>query len=93
MRIEDGEIAVSSQAMTRGDSDMPELSARVFRDGWFLTSDLGWLDAAGRLFVTGRKKPLIEVAGHKVDPVEVEDVVLGHPKVLGQRTEPHEPSP
>ena len=82
VRIEDGEIAVSSPAMTRGYSDMPELNARVFRDGWFLTGDLGRLDAAGRLFVTGRKKRLIEVAGHKVDPVEVEDVVLAHPKVL-----------
>jgi long-chain acyl-CoA synthetase len=31
--------------------------------------------------VTGRKKLLIEVAGHKVDPIEVEDVVRLHPKV------------
>jgi long-chain acyl-CoA synthetase len=81
VRIEDGEIAVSSPAMTRGYSDMKELNRRVFRDGWFRTGDLGHLDAAGRLFVTGRKKLLIEVAGHKVDPVEVEDVVLAHPAV------------
>jgi long-chain acyl-CoA synthetase len=78
---DDGEIAVSSPAMTRGYADMDELNQRVFRDGWYLTGDLGRLDDEGRLFVTGRKKLLIEVAGHKVDPVEVEDVVVAHPKV------------
>jgi long-chain acyl-CoA synthetase len=81
VRIEDGEVAVSSPAMTDGYSSMAELNRQVFRDGWFLTGDLGRIDDAGRLFVTGRKKLLIEVAGHKVDPIEVEDVVLAHPKV------------
>jgi long-chain acyl-CoA synthetase len=81
VRIEDGEIAVTSPAMTRGYSDMEDLNRRAFHDGWFLTGDLGRLDGAGRLCVTGRKKLLIEVAGHKVDPIEVEDVVLAHPKV------------
>ena len=81
VRIEDGEIAVRSPAMTHGYSGLDELNRRVFRDGWFLTGDLGRLDEAGRLFVTGRKKILIEVAGHKVDPIEVEDVVLAHPRV------------
>jgi long-chain acyl-CoA synthetase len=81
VRIEEGEVAVSSPAMTRGYSDMQELNRQVFRDGWFLTGDLGRLDATGRLYVTGRKKLLIEVAGHKVDPIEVEDVVLAHPAV------------
>jgi long-chain acyl-CoA synthetase len=81
IRIDDGEVLVSSPAMTRGYSDLPEVSGQVFRDGWFRTGDLGRLDEAGRLHVTGRKKLLIEVAGHKVDPVEVEDVVLAHPKV------------
>jgi long-chain acyl-CoA synthetase len=78
---DDDEIAVSSPAMTAGYADMEELNERVFRDGWYLTGDLGWLDEDGRLYVTGRKKLLIEVAGHKVDPVEVEDVVAAHPKV------------
>ncbi len=81
VRIEDGEVAVSSPAMTEGYSSMAELNRQVFRDGWFLTGDLGRIDDAGRLHVTGRKKLLIEVAGHKVDPIEVEDVVLAHPKV------------
>jgi long-chain acyl-CoA synthetase len=60
--IVDGEIAVSSPAMTDGYSDMEELNRRAFRDGWFLTGDLGRLDGTGRLYVTGRKQLVIEVA-------------------------------
>jgi long-chain acyl-CoA synthetase len=78
---DEDEIAVSSPAMTSGYAGMEELNERVFRDGWYLTGDLGRLDDEGRLYVTGRRKLLIEVAGHKVDPVEVEDVVSAHPKV------------
>jgi long-chain acyl-CoA synthetase len=81
VRIENGEIVVSSPAMTRGYCDDEPLNRRAFRDGWFFTGDLGRIDDAGRLFVTGRSKLLIEVAGHKVDPIEVQDVVAAHPKV------------
>jgi len=76
-----GEIAISTPAMTRGYYQMEEHNREVFRDGWFFTGDLGRLDAEGRLWITGRKKLFIEVAGNKVDPVEVEDVLATHPKV------------
>ena len=78
---EEGEVAVSSPAMTDGYSDMEELNAEAFRDGYFHTGDLGRLDDRGRLYLTGRKKLLIEVGGYKVDPIEVQDVVVAHPKV------------
>jgi long-chain acyl-CoA synthetase len=81
VRIDDGEVVVSSPAMTHGYADDEALNRRVFDDGWFRTGDLGWLDDGGRLHVTGRKKLLIEVAGHKVDPIEVEDVLTVHPGV------------
>jgi long-chain acyl-CoA synthetase len=81
IRIVDGEVAVSSPALTRGYAAMDALNREVFRGEWFLTGDLGRLDDAGRLSITGRKKLLIEVAGHKVDPIEVEDVVVSHPLV------------
>ena len=54
---------------------------QTFRDGRYFTGDLGRVDAEGRVFITGRKKLFIEVAGHKVDPLEVEDVLAAHPKV------------
>ena len=77
----DSEIAVRSPALTRGYAGMDELDRQVFRDGWYFTGDLGRLDDEGRLYVLGRKKLLIQVAGHKVDPIEVEDVVVSHPRV------------
>ena len=76
-----GELAVSSPALTAGYIDAAELTAEAFRDGEFVTGDLGMVDAEGRVFVTGRKKLLIDVGGYKVDPIEVEDVVVSHPGV------------
>jgi long-chain acyl-CoA synthetase len=77
----EGEVLVNSPAMTDGYSDMEELNREAFRDGYFYTGDLGRLDDEGRLYLTGRKKLLIEVGGYKVDPIEVQDVVVAHPKV------------
>jgi long-chain acyl-CoA synthetase len=78
---ETGEIAISTSAMTRGYHGMDDINREVFRDGFFYTGDVGRLDAEGRLWITGRKKLFIEVAGNKVDPVEVEDVLATHPAV------------
>ncbi len=52
-------------------------------DGFYPTGDLGHVDAAGRLHVTGRAKLLIDVGGRKVNPLEVEAVLLAHPLVAG----------
>jgi long-chain acyl-CoA synthetase len=76
-----GEVAVSSPAMTRGYSGAEEASREAFRDGHFFTGDLGRLDEDGLLYLAGRKKLLIEVGGYKVDPIEVQDVILEHPSV------------
>jgi long-chain acyl-CoA synthetase len=81
IRIVDGEVAVKSPGRTDGYADLPDLNREVFVDGFFLTGDLGALDDAGRLTITGRKKLLIEVGGYKVDPIEVEDVIQAHPSV------------
>jgi long-chain acyl-CoA synthetase len=67
--------------MTRGYHGMDDVNREVFRDGFFYTGDVGRYDAEGRLWITGRKKLFIEVAGNKVDPVEVEDVLATHPAV------------
>jgi long-chain acyl-CoA synthetase len=76
-----GEIAVRSPALTRGYAGLDDLNRSVFRDSYFLTNDRGRLDEEGRLYITGRKRMLIDVKGDKVDPVEVEDVLAVHPKV------------
>ena len=50
----------------------------MFRDGWFLTGDTGYLDPEGDLFLKGRLKQMINRGGEKVNPQEVDDVLLTH---------------
>jgi long-chain acyl-CoA synthetase len=76
-----GEIVLSSPAITKGYLDAPEANARSLRNGEFYTGDLGTLDANGHVFIKGRSKLIIEVAGHKVDPFEIEEVLGTHPAV------------
>ncbi len=54
-------------------------------DGWFPTGDLAEADGAGRLFIRGRAKSVINVSGMKVFPEEVEAVIQSHPAVVGCR--------
>ncbi len=76
-----GEMTVAGAAITAGYGDLPELNAVAFREGRYFTGDLGRYDEAGRLYLEGRKKLLIETGGFKVDPIEVEAVLLDHPAV------------
>src|SRR5918996_1154476 len=57
----------------------------ISRDGWFLTGDIGWLDEAGALFLQGRKKAVIFVAGLKFFPDEVEACINEFPGVKESR--------
>jgi long-chain acyl-CoA synthetase len=76
----EGEIEFASPALGRSGSELAEERA-AFRNGRFLTGDLGRLDALGRLEITGRKKLYISTAASKVDPVDVERCLAGHPEV------------
>ncbi len=76
-----GEITLKSQSLTREYSTMPELNQQTFKDGAFFPGDLGKFDQSGRLYITGRKRILIDTGGRKVDPIEVEDILTTHPKV------------
>lgn len=49
--------------------------------GWFMSGDLGQLDAQGNLQVVGRKKDLINRGGHKIHPARIEDIAYRHPAV------------
>src|SRR5262249_54996818 len=50
-------------------------------DGWFRTGDLGVLDAAGYLRITGRLKDIVIRKGEKISVKEVEDLIATHPAV------------
>ena len=61
----------------------PELTAATLEpDGWLHTGDLGYRDADGFYFVTGRLKELIIKGGENIAPREIDEVLLGHPAVL-----------
>jgi long-chain acyl-CoA synthetase len=58
----------------------PDATAAVMRDGWFLTGDLGYFDAHGNLFLTGRKKEVIVLSnGKNIYPEEIEAHYLKSP--------------
>jgi acyl-CoA synthetase len=51
------------------------------RHGWFMSGDLGRLDAKGCLEILGRKKDLIIRGGRNIYPATIEDLALAHPDV------------
>lgn len=79
---EHGEIMLRGPNMSRGYYNDEAATQAAFRDGWFRTGDLGYLDADGYLFIVGRIKEVINRGGQKISPLEVEEVLLSHPAVL-----------
>ncbi|MFC3890960.1 SDR family NAD(P)-dependent oxidoreductase [Lentzea rhizosphaerae] len=77
----DDEIWVRGPGLISGYHNAPELTAEAMPDGWYRTGDQGRLDAHGHLTVTGRVSDRIVRGGHKIDPAEVERVLLGLPGV------------
>ncbi len=59
----------------------PEVHRTVFCDGWFRTSDLGYFDHDGYLFLAGRAGEVINRGGNKVSPLEVDMLLEHHPQV------------
>jgi long-chain acyl-CoA synthetase len=69
----DGEIAIRGPVVMAGYYNRPDATAQVMQDGWFLSGDLGRMDAEGRLQITGRKKEMIVLAsGKNIYPEEIE---------------------
>jgi long-chain acyl-CoA synthetase len=91
-----GEVALRGAVVMKGYWNRPDATAAVVRDGWFLTGDLGYFDAQGNLFLTGRKKEVIVLSnGKNVYPEEVETHYLKSPfikeiAVMGLESKPGE---
>jgi fatty-acyl-CoA synthase len=75
-----GEIVIQSDSLFDGYYNRPDLSTVVIKDGWYWTGDLGF-SAEGELYVIGRKKDLIIVAGKNIYPQDIEDIVCRHPAI------------
>ena len=71
-----GELAIRSDCMLTEYFHRPDLTARAFHDGWYLTGDYGYL-SDGEVFVTGRKKDLIIVGGNNLYPQDLEFIADG----------------
>jgi len=76
-----GEILVQGPGVMQGYYRDPDATRQALRDGWLHTGDLGFLDAEGYLYITGRIKDVIIVAGENVAPADLEEIVDGLPGV------------
>lgn len=77
----EGEVVVDVETRFDGYWNAPEKTAEALRGGGFHTGDLGYLDDAGFLYISGRRSELIVSGGMNVYPAEVERVILSDPAV------------
>lgn len=77
-----GEIWVKGDNVMLGYYNAPQATAAIIEDGWLKTGDLGYIDDAHRIIISGRAKDLIAHKGFKIYPQEIENVLMGHPLVI-----------
>jgi long-chain acyl-CoA synthetase len=78
-----GEICIRGPQVMAGYWQRPDETAKVMTpDGFFMTGDIGKMDARGYITIVDRKKDMILVSGFNVYPNEIEGVVVMHPGVL-----------
>jgi malonyl-CoA/methylmalonyl-CoA synthetase len=81
-RGREGVIEVKGPNVFKGYWRLPEKTAEEFRaDGYFITGDVGTMDAEGRLAIVGRARDLIISGGYNIYPKEIEGVLDGIPGV------------
>jgi len=78
---ETGEIVVRGPMIMSGYLELPEKTAETIVDGWLHTGDLGCIDENGYLFLRGRSREVIITGGFNVYPIDIENVLSGHPSV------------
>jgi len=79
---QEGEVAVRGRNVMTGYHNNPAANDVAFVNGWFRTGDRGKKSADGYLTLVGRLKELINRAGEKISPVEIDDVLSQHPGVI-----------
>lgn len=71
-----GELVASGSNIMRGYWRNPEATAKVLNDGWYHTGDQAYKDKEGFFFIVGRKDDLLKVGGHRLNPQEIEDILM-----------------
>ena len=76
-----GQLFVRSATLFDGYTEGSSAKGKDFHDGFMASGDMGYLDAAGRLFIVGRDDEMIVSGGENVYPIEVEKTLATHPDV------------
>jgi fatty-acyl-CoA synthase len=76
-----GEILVRGPNLMSGYWNAPEATAAVMVNGWFHSGDMGYFDAEGYLYVSGRSKEMIISGGENIYPAEIENLLIESPDV------------
>jgi acyl-CoA synthetase (AMP-forming)/AMP-acid ligase II len=77
-----GEIVARGKRVMKGYWNNPEATKEAIRDGWLHTGDLVSMDEDGYLYMGGRTKDMINRAGENIYPIEIEEALHSHPKVV-----------
>lgn len=80
----EGEIVMRGPVMASF-YNKPEATARILRNGWLHTGDIGRIDEAGNLFITARKRIMLILKGQNIFPGDIEEVLNTHPKIAESR--------
>jgi long-chain acyl-CoA synthetase len=76
-----GEMVIKGPAVCSGYFENPNETEQHMKDGWLYTDDLVKKDDEGYFYFASRKSGMIKVAGLRVFPTEIEDVLRSHPKI------------
>ncbi len=79
---ETGEIVIRGPNVMHGYENNPAANKTAFTNGWFRTGDQGFMDSEGYIFITGRLKEIINRAGEKISPREIDEVLMDHPSIV-----------
>jgi acyl-CoA synthetase (AMP-forming)/AMP-acid ligase II len=77
-----GQVAARGNMIFKGYWQQPEETARVMRDGFFLTGDMATVDETGSINIVDRAKDVIISGGENISSIQVQDHIYGHPAVL-----------
>jgi acyl-[acyl-carrier-protein]-phospholipid O-acyltransferase/long-chain-fatty-acid--[acyl-carrier-protein] ligase len=68
-------LQISGPNIMSGYLGQPELTAKVLKDGWYITGDLGYIDDDGFVFVTGRQSRFSKIGGEMVPHIQIEEAI------------------